>query len=245
MINERLAVRLGKGQSAVGKRIGIQGGETVSWMRVVGVMPDVGYGQVGRVTEPTQLHLYLPYARSAPRAMAFVVRAAGDPALLREQVRRRLRQIRAGIPVFNVRTIRESRREASLDQGFVAVVMGALAAMSVLLASLGVYALIADGARQRDREMAVRLALGATPRAVVWLLLDQARRSGIAGVVLGLVLAIGVAQALQGALIAVRVFDPKMFLSAAGILLAVVIVAAYVPARRSSHTDPAVLLRQS
>ena len=177
-------------------------------MRIVGVMPDVGYGQVGRVTEPTQLHLYLPYARSASRAMAFVVRASGEPASLREQVRRTLRQVRAGIPVFDVRTIRESRREASLDQEFVGIVMGALAAMSLLLASLGVYGLVADSARQREREMAIRLVLGATPSTIIWLLLNQARRSGIAGVVLGLALAIAVAGALRGSLIAVRVFEP-------------------------------------
>ncbi len=245
MLNVGLASRLWRGQSAVGKRIGVQGEQTVTWMRIVGVMPDVGYGQVGRVTEPTQLHLYLPYARSASRAMAFVVRASGEPASLREQVRRTLRQVRAGIPVFDVRTIRESRRDASVDQEFVGIVMAALAAVSLLLASLGVYGLVADNARQREREMAIRRVLGATPRTIVWLFLNQARRSGIVGVVVGLVLSIAVAGALRGSLIAVRVFEPTMFLSAAGILLAVVMVAAYLPARRAAHSDPGVILRQN
>jgi len=244
MLNEGLAVRLWKGQSPVGKRIGIQGEQTVRWLRIVGVMPDVGYGQVGRVTEPTQLHLYLPYARSPARAMAFVVRVSGEPASLREQVRRTLRRVRAGVPVFDVRTIRESRRDASLDQECVGIVMGVLAAISLLLASLGVYGLVADTARQREREMAVRLALGAKPSTIISLLLGQARRSGVAGAVLGLGLAIGVARALRSSLIAVRVFEPMMFLSAVGILLTVVMIAAYVPARRASRTDPAVLLRQ-
>jgi putative ABC transport system permease protein len=245
MLNEQLAVRLWKGESPVGKRIGIQSGPTVRWLRIVGVMPDVGYGQVGRVTEPTQLHLYLPYARSATRAMAFVVRASGEPAALREQVRRTLRRVRAGIPVFDVRTIRESRRDASLDQESVGIVMGALAAISLLLASLGVYGLVADGARRREREMAVRLALGAAPRTITWLLLNQARRSGIAGVLLGFALALAVAGALRASVIAVRGLEPIMFLSAAGILLAVVLAAAYLPARRASRTDPAVILRQN
>jgi putative ABC transport system permease protein len=245
MLNAGLAARLWKGQSAVGKRIGIRGEQSVAWMRVVGVMPDVGYGQVGRATEPTQVHLYLPYARSASRAMAFVVRASGEPASLREQVRRTLRQVRAGIPVFDVRTIRESRRDASVDQEFVGIVMSALAAMSLLLASLGVYGLVADSARQRERELAIRRVLGATPRAIVWLCLNQARRSGLAGVGLGLVLSIAVAGALRGSLFAVRVFEPELFVSAAAILLAVVVVAAYLPARRASRTDPGVILRQS
>jgi putative ABC transport system permease protein len=245
MLNQRLAARLWRGESAVGKRIGIQSGQSVTWMRIVGVMPDVGYGEVGRVTEPTQWHLYLPYARSASRAMAFVVRASGEPASLREQVRRALGQVRAGIPVFGVQTIRDSRRRASLDQEFVGIVMGGLAAMSLLLASLGVYGVVADSARQREREIAVRLVLGAAPRSIIWLLVNQARRSGIAGVVLGLALAAAVAGALRGSLIAVRGLEPIMFLSAAGILLAVVLVAAYLPARRASRTDPGVILRQN
>jgi putative ABC transport system permease protein len=245
MLNQGLATRLWRGESAIGKRIGVQGGQSVTWMRIVGVMPDVGYGQVGRLTEPTQLHLYLPYARSAPRAMAFVLRASGEPASLRDQVRRTLRQVRAGIPVFDVRTIRDSRREASLDQEFVGLVMGGLAAMSLLLASLGVYGLVADSARQRKQEMAVRLVLGATPRSIVWLLLNQARRSGLAGVLLGLALAGAVAGALRGSLIAVRGLEPLMLLSAAGLLFAVVLVAAYLPARRASRTDPGVILREN
>jgi putative ABC transport system permease protein len=244
MLNEGLATRLWRGESAVGKRIGIQVEQTVSWMRIVGVMPDVGYGQVGRVTEPTQLHLYLPYARSASRAMAFVVRTSADPASLREQVRRTLRQVRGGVPVFDVRTIRESRRDANVDQEFVGIVMTALAAMSLFLASLGVYGLVADSARQREREMAIRRALGATPRTIIWLCVHQARRSGVAGVLLGLALSIAVAGALRGSLIAVHVFEPMSFVSAAGILLAVVMLAAYLPARRASHRDLAVILRQ-
>jgi putative ABC transport system permease protein len=245
MLNEKLAATLWKGESAIGKRIGIQGGQTITWMRIVGVMPDLGYGDVGRVTEPTQLHLYVPYARSASRAMAFVVRASGDPASLREQIGRTLRRVRAGIPVFDVRTIRESRRDASLDQAFVGTVTSVLAAMSLLLAGLGVYGLVADNARQREREMALRLILGATPGSVVWLLLNQARRSGIAGVAFGLALALAVAGTLRGSLIAVRAFEPMVFLSAAGILLGVVMVAAYLPARRACRTDPGVILRQN
>lgn len=245
MLNTRLATRLWPGESAVGKRLGIRSGQSVSWIRIVGVMPDIGFGHVGRVTEPAQLHVYVPYARPAARAMAFVVRASGDPAALREQVRRKLRDVRAGIPVFDVRTISESRRDISLDQEFVGVVLGALAALSLLLASLGVYGLVADSARQREREIAVRLVLGATPRTIIWLLVNQARRTGIAGALLGLALAIVVATTLRGNLLAVRSFEPILFASAAAILLTIVLIAAYLPARRASQTDPGVILRRN
>jgi predicted permease len=245
MVNDRLAAMLWRGHSAVGKRIGIQGQQRVNWMQIVGVLPDVGYGNVGRATEPTQLHLYLPYARSAPRAMAFVARASGDPAAVREQVRRALQHVRGGIPVFDVRTIQESRAEANIDQQFVSIVMGAFAAMSLLLASLGVYGLIADSTRQREREVGVRLVLGAKPSTIIWLFLNQAQKIGLSGVALGLALSLAVASTLRGNLFAVRAFDPLMFLGAAGVLLSVVALAAFLPARRASHSDPAVILRQN
>lgn len=245
MLNETLAARLWNGESAIGKRVGIQGQQRVNWMTIVGVMPDVGYGNVGRATEPAQLHLYLPYAQSAPRSIAFVARASGDPDSLREQVRSALRRVRGGIPVFDVRTLRESRRDASVDQQFGGIVMGAFAVMSLLLASLGVYGLIADSARQREREVGVRLVLGATPSTIVWLFLGRAQRIGISGVAVGLALALAVARTLRGSVFGVRVFDPLIFLGAAGILLSVVAVAAFLPARRASQTDPAVTLRQS
>ena len=214
-------------------------------MTIVGVVPNVGFGNVGRATEPVQLQLYLPYGRYAPRALAFVVRASGDPAAVREQVRQALRRARAGIPVFDVRTIRESRQEASADQQFAGIVTGAFAAISLLLASLGVYGVIADSARQRQREVGVRLVLGAKPGTIIWLFLNQAQRIGMSGVAMGLALAVGVAGMLRGHLFAVRAFDPVVFLNAAGILLSVVAVAAFLPARRASHIDPAVILRQS
>jgi putative ABC transport system permease protein len=124
-------------------------------------------------------------------------------------------------------------------------VTGALAAMSLLLASLGVYGLFADSARQREREMAMRLVLGATPRTVVWLFLNHAGRIGISGVALGLALAVAVAGTLRGDVFAVRVFDLFLFAGAAATLLSAVAAAAFLPARRASRTDPAVILRRN
>jgi hypothetical protein len=245
VVNEKLAAALWRGESPVGRRVGIAAQQGVDWVTIIGVMPNVGYGNVGRATEPVQLHLYLPYGRYAPRAMAVVARASGDATAVREEVRQALRRVRAGIPVFDVRTIRESRRAASADQQFVGIVMGVFAAISLLLASLGVYGVIADSVRQREREVGVRLVVGAKPGTIIWLFLNQARNIGTTGVALGLALAVGVAGVLRGHILAVRVFDPIVFLTAAATLLSVVVVAAFLPARRAAQTDPAVILRQS
>ena len=169
MLNEGLAARLWRGESAVGKRIGIQGGQSVSWLRIVGVMPDVGYGQVGRVTEPTQLHLYLPYARSASRAMAFVVRASGEPRVA----------ARAGSPDASpgtrghtgVRRPDDTREQARRQSrsGIRRHRDGGARGDESPAGEPGVYGLVADSARQREREMAIRLVLGATPSTIIWL----------------------------------------------------------------------------
>ena len=115
---------------------------------------------------------------------------------------------------------------------------------SLLLASLGVYGLVADSARQREREVGVRLALGAKPSAIIVLFLKETRRIGSYGIVAGFTLAIALASVLRNNVFAVRVFDTVTFIGAAGVLLAVTVFAALLPAWRASQKELAVILRQ-
>jgi ABC-type antimicrobial peptide transport system permease subunit len=121
--------------------------------------------------------------------------------------------------------------------------MGAFAAAALLLACLGIYALLAYAARRRTHEIGVRLALGASTRDVITLFVGQAGRIGALGLLIGLALAIAVARTLSGTLFAVDAFDPWLFIGTAGALLTVVLLAAYIPARRASRIDPMIALR--
>lgn len=185
----------------------------------------------------------MPYALNAPRTMAMLIRGSGNPAALIAPARSALRAVHAGLPVYDIRTMADVRRFTTWEQQFFGAMMGALAGTALLLACLGVYALLAYAARRRTHEIGVRLALGAAPGDVVRLLVRQAGRIGAVGLAIGLVLALAVARLLSGQIFDVNAFDPWMFASTGAALLAVVLAAAYIPARRAARLDPTIALR--
>jgi putative ABC transport system permease protein len=185
----------------------------------------------------------LPYARSPLRTMAFLIRGDGHPAALIEPARRALRQVHGGLAAFDVATMSERRRMANGEPRAFGTIMGGFATAALLLAGLGIYGLIADTARQRTQEIGVRLALGATPRLILVLFVRQAAIIAAAGVVIGTVLAVLVAQALRGVLFGIDPLAVMPIVLTAAALVAVVLAAAYVPARRASKVEPLVALR--
>jgi hypothetical protein len=238
VLNERLARRLWPDSSAIGRRVGIPGRETIEWVRVIGVAPNVHYEEAGEETEQSQLNVYLPFAFTSPRMTAILVRAEGDPQALATPVRAALRQLHNGLALFDIRTMREVRRFTSWEQRFFGFMMGSFAASALLLACLGVYARLAYAARRRTHEIGVRLALGADRNAVVSLFAWQTSRIGLVGLGAGLLLSVLLAQALRGVVTTVDVLDPWLFAQMAGALLVVVAAASYLPARRAARTEP-------
>jgi predicted permease len=243
VINQGLARRLWPNASAVDRRIGIRGSNEVLWLRVIGVAPDVHYEEIGEETEASQLNLYVPYALSGSRTMAFVMKTQGAPAMLQAPVRNALHQLHAGLPLFEVMPMTERRRFTNWEQRFFGQMMGVFAAIALLLACVGVYALLAYAARRRRHEIGVRLALGARPADVVGLFVRQGAWVGLGGLVVGLALSFPVARALRGAVWGVDVFDPTLFAAIGASLLTAVLMASYWPARRASRTDPIAALR--
>jgi putative ABC transport system permease protein len=247
VINESLAKRLWPGQSALNRRVGLATADPrtdgVSWRRVVGVAPDLVYEEPGEQTEQSRLNVFLPYARSPQRTMAFLIRGDGNPAALIEPARRAFGQVHGGLAVFDVSTMSERRRMTNGEQRAFGTMMGGFATAALLLACLGIYGLLADSARQRTQEIGVRLAIGATPRLILVLFVRQAAIIGAAGVVIGTVLAVLVAQALSGVLFGIDPLAVMPIVLTAAALIAAVLIAAYVPARRASKVEPLVALR--
>ena len=243
VLNERLAARLWPDGSAIGRRVGFRGRDEIEWYRVVGIGPNVHYEEVGEATDQSQLNLYVPYGLNAGRTGAILLRADGDPRALAAPARDALHRLHAGLPVYDVRTMTEVRRFTTWDEQFFGVMMGGFAVTALLLACLGVYALLAYAARRRTHEIGVRLALGANARDVVSLFVWQAGRIGLVGLMVGLFLAVAVARTLRGILFAVDALDPWLFAATGGALLLAVVAASYLPARRAARTDPMVALR--
>jgi predicted permease len=244
VINERLAERLWPNAAALDRRIGIRGATSVTWLRVIGIAPNVHYEEIGEETASSQLNLYVPYAfGGGARTMAFVINARAAPAMLVPPVRDALEQLHAGLPLYEVMPMTERRRFTTWEQRFFGQMMGAFAAIALLLACIGVYALLSYAARRRTQEIGVRLALGARPSDVIRLFVRQGSLIGVGGLLLGVALATGVARALRGSLWGVEPIDLPLFGGIGAALLGIVMLASYWPARRAARTDPSAALR--
>ncbi|MGH9385606.1 MAG: ABC transporter permease [Vicinamibacterales bacterium] len=242
LINRSLARRLWPNESALDRRLGFRDGQAIAWFRVIGVVPDVHYEEIGNATDESRLNVYIPYGRDGSRSMALLVRAAGDPQTLVAPARDALHRLNPGFPVTRLMSMSDLRRLTSWEQEFFGDMMGVFAAMALGLACLGVYALIAYSVGHRSREIGVRLALGARPRDVVTMLLSQNAKVGGAGLLAGVMLGILVARGLTRALYGVST-DGWLFVSMGIPLALAIVLATWLPARRAALVDPMVSLR--
>ena len=242
LINQRLAQRLWPNSSPIDRRIGFRFGDEFLWLRVIGVAPDVHYEEIGEDTEQSRLNVYVPYAMDGSRSLAMLVRAQGSPDGLIAPAREALKRIGPTFPIFRLMPMRELRRYTTWEQEFFGNLMAMFAAFALLLACLGIYALISYSVGRRAREIGVRLALGARPADVIGMLLRESVKVGGAGLVVGLTLALMIARALVGTLYGVAV-DAWLFASMAAPLALAILAATWLPARRAARVEPTVALR--
>ncbi len=210
---------------------------------IVGVAADVHYGALSAL--PTPL-VYTPYAQGSEGEMTMylVVRAAGDPSALVGAIRERIRQVDPDVAVSNVQTM-DARVSASVARPRLhTIVLGAFAGLALLLAATGIYGVMSNAARQRTREIGIRMALGASPSAILALFLRQGIAMVAVGVTAGLLGAAALTRALRTLLFGVSATDPLVFASIALLLSAVALVAAWLPAQRATRLDPVVALRE-
>lgn len=242
LINQTLARRLWPNESPLDHRIGFRDGSTITWLRVVGVVPDVYYEEVGEATDQSRLNVYVPYGRDGTRSMALLVRTTGDPRTLITPAREALHKLNPGFPVYRLMAMSDLRQFTTWEQEFFGDLMSVFAALALGLACLGIYGLIAYSVNQRSREIGVRLALGARPFDVVSMLLRQSAKVGMTGLVLGLLLGMLIARGLTRALYGVE-SDAWLFASMALPLALAILFATWLPARRAARVDPTVSLR--
>ena len=242
ILNQELAERLWPGDSALDRRIGFRDNDDILWLRVIGVAPNVHYEEVGEDTDQSRLNVYVPYARSGSRSMAILVRAQGSPETLVGPIRDAMRRASPTFAMFTLVPMLVRRQATTWEQEFFGDLMAVFAAGAMLLACLGIYALLSYSVGRRSREIGVRLALGARPADVIGMLLKHTARVGGAGLIAGLILAVAVARAMAGGLYGVSV-NPWLFLSMAAPLTAALFLATWLPARRAASVEPTIALR--
>jgi predicted permease len=242
VINAELAERLWPGESALNRRLGFRYDDDIVWLRVVGIAPNVHYEEVGEDTDQSRLNVYVPYATSAPRGMALLIRSEAAAESMIAPVRDALRRSAPAFPVSSLMTMSEVRQATTWEQEFFGDLMAVFAAAALLLACLGIYALISYSVGRRSHEIGVRLALGARPADVVAMLLREIAKVGAVGLFAGLMLAVAVARLLAGSLYGVSV-DGWLFASMALPLSVAIMLATWVPARRAARVEPTIALR--
>ena len=240
VVSETFVRRYLHGENPLGKQISVAMDRQNPLGEIVGVAGDVKEGALDKAPRPTvyYIHAHLPYF-----GMAFVVRTSVDPLSLAEPVRRVVHSLDAGLPMADVRTMNAVVGETFSRQRFSALLLGAFSAVSLLLAAVGIYGVLAYSVTERTREIGVRMALGAEPRRITALVLGGAASVVLPGIVAGIVGSLALSGLLRSLLFGIRPRDAMTLASAAVLLAAVALAAAYLPARRASRLHPLEALR--
>jgi predicted permease len=241
IVNQRLATRFWPGEDPLGKRLRLFDGSTPGpWLTVVGVASNIIQNDINRQQfDPV---IYLPY-RQKPEAFMWVLARTGvRPASLASTFRRETQSIDSALPMYGPFTLAE-RLEVFWDSRFYGILFLIFAAIALLLASIGLYAVIAHSVNQRTQDIGIRIAVGATARDILKLVLQQGMLPLVIGLTIGLAASLAVNRLLKSLLVQVSPADPITLAVASAILLLSATLGCLIPAMRAVRVDPALALR--
>jgi len=235
VINETMARRYWKGQDPVGQRLRLG-----DWATVVGVVRDVTYTTFGA---PPVAFMYLPVYQWYRPDTTLVVRTSGDPIAVAGPIRDAVRSLDPNLPLFDVRTMAEHRDMAVFIPRLAAILLGAFGLLALVLATIGLYGLLAFTVSQRTPEIGVRVALGAAREDILRLIVGQGLRLTLLGVAIGLGVALVAMPLIASQLVGVGARDGLSYAVTSLVLVVAAMVATYLPARRAAGVDPLKALR--
>ena len=240
IISQSTANHFWPGQDPLGKNFRGPCGSDTTWCQVVGVVADL---KQHHLEQASQMAVYVPYAQDPWAFFSLVVRTKLDPANAATAVVSTIHSIDANQAVYNIRTMRDVEAASLSPQRLQIALIGLFAALALVLACMGIYGVMSYSVAQRTNEIGVRMAMGAQTGNVLSLVLSEGLRLAVFGAGLGLIGSYFAAKLLSGMLFGVTPADPATFGSVAAVLIAVAMVACYVPARRATKVDPLVALR--
>ncbi len=246
IVDETFASTWFANQDPIGKRIKINAGHTPPgmppppWATVVGVVNHVkNYG----VDAESRVEVYVPFAQSTVQVLTLVAKGQGGAAGIGAAMRQAVREADPSLPVFNIRTMEEYLARTLTSKRLMMIVLALFAGVALTLAAVGLYGVMSYAVTQRTSEIGIRMALGAHPRDVLRLVVGQGMLLTAGGVVLGLAAAYALTRLMTALLFGVSPTDPATFAGVAALLVAVALLASWIPARRASRVDPLIALR--
>jgi putative ABC transport system permease protein len=245
VVNEKFAAARWPNRDPIGRRIRFGANGSAPWVTVVGIVANVR--QLG-LDMPAEAEVYLAAAQ-VPVDFAFfwpqhlVVRTTGDPSAVATAVRHAVLEVDPDEPVANLRSMEQVFDQEVLNRSTNMILVGVFAALALIMASVGLYGVLSYNVAQRIPEIGVRIALGAEPRAVMRMVVRQGSVVALAGIAAGLTASLAAGRLLSSFLYQVSPRDPGVFFMATATLLAVALVACWLPAMRASSVDPLTALR--
>jgi predicted permease len=247
IVNAHFAKRFFGDADPVGQRIRFTvrdpapGAPVDSWRTIVGICPDIGQGS--SIDEYANAVVYIPYRQEAPASASLLLRSRLPPSTIMAAVRHEVQALDADQPVHGLQTVSQVLEGDRWWQRTWGVVFGVIAAIALVLSSVGLYAVIACSVAQRTQEIGVRMAVGAARNQVVWLVLRRGVWHVAQGVALGTIGWLALANVMPGGLEGISAVDPLALTAVAALLTGVCLAACVVPARKATRVDPVIALR--
>jgi hypothetical protein len=238
VVNETCARRCFDGGDPMGREVRVF--REAQPRQVIGIVADSKYSQPLEDVRPT---IFVPLSQAYSPRMALIVRTAAPEALMRT-ISQTVRQVDRTVPVYDVMGLDERLTRALWLPRLLSALVGGFSALTLLLATLGVYGVVSQSVEGRRSEIAVRMALGARPQAVLAMVARRGLRLVAIGTALGVTLAVALAGTLDGVLYGVQPLDVTSFALGVAVLATTTLVACLIPARRAAAANPAAVLRQ-
>jgi len=242
IVNESFAAKFWPGEDPLGKRLRLFRDRTPQpWLTVVGVTPDI-LQNFHSLLQRDPL-IYLPYRAQPQRQVFLMARTRVPPATLAQAFRREVQQVDENLPVYEVHTLENYIAQKRLTVTVFGSMCSVFALVALVLASLGLYSVIAHSVSRRTQEIGIRMAMGGSNRDILRLVFAQGMRPLAWGVAIGLAAALALTRTLATILAGVSPADPVTFLGVVAVLLSAGVLGCAIPARRALRVDPLVALR--
>jgi len=246
IINQAAVRRYWPNDNPIGKRI-LAGLDEDKWSTVIGVVGDVKHAGLDAETDPETYYHYLQIPPEtmnlAEGTMALVIRTSADSAAMTSSVRREVRELDPGQPVFNVAVMEDVVKGSVAQPRFRTFLISAFAGLALALASLGLYGVVSYSVTQRTTEIGIRLALGAQPKSILALVVFHAAGLVAIGLGIGIAVTLAGSQIISRFLFGISAADPITLVAASLVILLVALTASLIPALRAVKVDPAIALR--